>query len=438
MLILLIDAAANFLDFALRCEAAGHEVRVFIGPDKKGDAYPTGNGLIHKVSSWQPHMKWAELVLTSDNVKYLRELDTFRYSGSCTAAIFAPTVAVTDWELERGTGQKVLESAGIECLPSTIFSNYDDAIAFQLANKGTRYVSKPTGDADKALSYVSKSFQDMVFMLEYWKRTQRKKVPFLFQEFTPGIEMAVGGWMGRDGFLSYFLENFEFKKLMPGEIGVNTGEMGTVMKYVTADDSKLAREMLLPVEAELIRNGYTGYIDVSVIIDEDGCAWPLEFTCRPGWPLFQIQQVLHDEPAQWMADACNGRDSFRPFTDVAVGVVIAQPDFPYSNKHNDECCGFPVWGITDSNRYNIHPCEMMLGEALTDKGRVPLMVSAGSYLMVVTGTGKTVEGAREAAYRTVKELEIPNSPIYRNDIGCRLESQLKDLQLLGYALAWEW
>lgn len=438
MKILLIDAQACFLDFAMRCEAAGHEVRVYMGPMKDGSAYPVGNGLLTKVLSWQPSMKWADLVLTSDNLKYLRELDTFRNSKECRAGVFAPTVAVTEWELERGVGQDILEASGIECLPSTVFANYDEAIAFQLKNKDKRYVSKPTGDADKALSYVSKSYKDMVFMLEYWKRTQRKKVPFLFQEFTPGIEMAVGGWMGRDGFLSHFLENFEFKKLMPGEIGVNTGEMGTVMKYVTAEESKLAREMLLPVESELIRQGYTGFIDVSVIISKDGCAWPLEFTCRPGWPLFQIQQVLHPEPCQWMLDACCGIDSFRPYPDIALGVVIAQPDFPYGNKPVKDCCGFPVWGINDKNRYNIHPCEMMLGKALEDKGVEPCMVSAGVYLMVVTGTGSTVESAREAAYKTVKEIEIPNSPIYRNDIGCRLESQLEELQRMGYALAWEW
>jgi len=435
MKILLIDAQACFLDFAMRCEAAGHEVRVFMGPDKDGSAYPVGNGLVTKVADWRPSMKWADLILTSDNIKYTRELDGYRQRG---APLWGPNCECTEWELERGTGQRVLEAHGIPCLPSTVFSTYDEAIAFQLKNKGTRYVSKPTGDADKALSYVSKSFKDMLFMLEYWKRTQKKKVPFLFQEFTPGIEMAVGGWVGRDGFLSQFLENFEFKKLMPGEIGVNTGEMGTAMRYVTAEESKLAQQVLLPLESELIRNGYTGYIDVSVIIDKKGNPWPLEFTSRPGWPLFQIQQALHPDPACWMKDALEGRDTFAPYSDVALGVVVAIPDFPYSRKTRKECCGFPVWGITDKNRYNIHPAEMMLGEAHGEKGLEPMMVSAGDYLLVVTGTAQGVCGAKEKAYKTLKELEVPNSPIYRNDIGCRLEEQLPELQAMGYATAWSW
>src|ERR1017187_4111784 len=128
-----------------------------------------------------------------------------------------------------------------------------------------RYVSKPSGDADKALSYVSKGPADMIFMLQNWKLLGKNKAPFLLQEFTAGIEFAVGGWFGKNGFSQFFLENFEHKKLMNGEIGVNTGEMGTAMKYCTAEESLLAREVLLPLEGALFRAGYTGYIDVSVI-----------------------------------------------------------------------------------------------------------------------------------------------------------------------------
>lgn len=439
MKILLIDAAACFLDYALRCTAAGHEVRVFMGPDKKGNRFPVGDGLITKVTDWQPHMKWADLILTSDNCKYIRELEGFRARGF---PIWGPNLEGTAWELERGTGQRVFEAHGIPCIPSLIFRNYDEAIEHLSANPDKRYVSKPTGDADKALSYVSKSSQDMMFMLEQWKRSQKKKVPFLFQEFVPGIEMAVGGWVGRNGFLSHFLENFEFKKLMPGEIGVNTGEMGTAMRYVTAEQSLLARKVLLPLEAALIRSGYTGYIDVAVIIDKKGNPWPLEFTSRPGWPLFQIQQVLHKDPAQWMLDALQGRDSFEVYPEIAVGVVVAIPDFPYGHLSRKDVCGYPVWGMTDKNRYWIHPCEMMLGEApVLENGKLKkeaMMVTAGDYVLVTTGAGSSVDAAREGAYKHLKELEIPNSPIYRNDIGKRLETQLPELQKLGYATEWKW
>lgn len=282
----------------------------------------------------------------------------------------------------------------------------------------------------------------MLFMLQNWKRRLKKKTPFLFQEFVPGIEMAVGGWVGRNGFSRYFLENFEFKKLMPDEVGVNTGEMGTVMKYCTAEESLLAREVLLPLEAELIRCGYTGYIDVAVIINKKGRPLPLEFTTRPGWPLFQIQQVLHPEMATWMKDLIDGIDSFEPSQDIALGVVIAIPDFPYNKNQRDAATGFPIWGITDSNRYFLHPAEVKLGTApKLENGSLiedAALVTAGSYVMVVSAREPSVSLAQEAAYKRVKSIEISNSPIYRNDIGCRLEDQLPILQSLGYAISWKW
>ena len=437
MKVLIIDVVSCGLDFAMRCEAAGHEVRLWTGNLKGGMRSPVGEGLVKKVESWQGSMNWADLIFLTDNVKQMKELEPYRKRGY---PIFGPSVATANWELERQTGQDVMKAAGIPVIDSVHFSDYEKAKAF-VASSMKRYVSKPSGDADKALSYVSKGPADMIFMLDYWKRAGKNKASFLLQEFVPGIEMAVGGWFGRNGFSDFVLENFEHKKLMNGDIDVNTGEMGTVMKYVHIASSKLAQEVLLPLEGELYRQGYTGFIDVAVIIDKEGNPWPLEFTTRPGWPLFYIQQILHQEPVQWMADMLEGRDSFIPSPEIALGVVIAMPDFPYSTYTNKQTSGFPVWGITDKNRYHIHPASMQLGTApVVEGGKLKdksMMVTAGDYVLITSGSGQTVSQAKKGAYEVAKELEIPNSPMYRTDIGDRLEKQLKELYALGYATEWK-
>ena len=143
-----------------------------------------------------------------------------------------------------------------------------------------------------------------------------------------------------------------------------------------------------------------------------------------------------------MLDSLNGQDTFKPFDDIAIGIVVAMPDFPYSHMTRKEVTGFPVWGITAKNRFNIHPCEMMMGEApVLENGKIktkPMLVTAGDYVVVVTGTASTVCEAKDEAYANLGQLEIPNSPIYRTDIGCRLEKQIPELQSLGYATSWEW
>ena len=104
-------------------------------------------------------------------------------------------------------------------------------------------LSKPSGDVeDKALSYVSKSPADMVYMLERWKKAQKHKSPFILQEFVDGIELAVGGWFGPGGFNEGWCENFEFKKLMPDDLGPATGEQGTVLNLHHAFSSAKIRD----------------------------------------------------------------------------------------------------------------------------------------------------------------------------------------------------
>jgi phosphoribosylamine--glycine ligase len=80
---------------------------------------------------------------------------------------------------------------------------------------------------------------------------------------------------------------------------------------------------------------------------------------------------------------------------------------------------------------------MMMGEAPCDCGgqilTVPLPVTAGDYVLVVSAVGDTVLNAKEKAYRRLKRLSVPNSPMYRNDIGLRLRKQLPLLHKLGYA-----
>ena len=98
---------------------------------------------------------------------------------------------------------------------------------------------------------------------------------------------------------------------MNDDHGPNTGESGTVMRVVKT--SKLAKIMLEPLTDLLEKVGYCGDIDVNCIIDEKGQAWPLEFTCRLGWPAFQLQTALVEgDPVQWLLDLAKGKDS-QPF-----------------------------------------------------------------------------------------------------------------------------
>jgi len=440
MKILIIDASGVCLDFALRCKAYGHQVKAFIRNNKDGSRSMVGDGMIDRVAHWEDHMNWADLIFCTDNTFYIHPMERYRDAGY---PIFGPSIDANRWEQDREHGAAIMERAGIKVIPSKKFSKYDEAIKYVMeTNK--RYVSKPIGDGDKALSYVGKTPADLVFMLQKWKKDNAYKGEFILQEFHKGIEMAVGGWFGLGGFSKHWCENWEFKKLMNWDLGPATGEMGTILRYT--EQSKLADMVLKPLEDYLHGLGYTGYIDVNCIIDDKGTPWPLEFTMRPGWPLFQIQQAVHKgDPAEWMLDMICGKDTLKVSRDIACGVAIAIPDFPYGGLSKKDCSGYPLFNLTEEDVVkNIHLNEVQCGKApIMVDGEVKLnqecYTTAGEYICVVSGTGKTVEDAYTSSYDLIKKkIEIPNSIFYRTDIGKRLDKQLPELHKMGFSLDMEY
>jgi phosphoribosylamine--glycine ligase len=306
----------------------------------------------------------------------------------------------------------------------------------------TYLVSKPSGDADKALSYVADNAAMLVYMLNRWKKNEKyrsdaKQFGFILQEKVKGVEMAVGGWFGPSGWSRYWYENFEYKKLMASDLGPNTGEMGTLSMYVSK--SKLADVALKPMTRALQKMEYCGFIDIAGMIDERGDFWPFEFTMRPGWPTFHNQVATHrGDPAKWMLDLLNGTDSLEVMEDtVCVSVVLAIPDFPYSHLTNKEVSGIPVYNAGDHE--HVHLSEVMLGADVpvqvgASVVRMVHPVTCGDYVAVVTGTGDTITGARRSAYAAVKKIQMPANPFYRPDIGSgRMVKGLPAVQKHGFA-----
>ena len=439
--LLIIDNASNCLDMAMRAQLAGWQVRWYDKTRPDGTPRLAGRGIVEKIDDFnelrRKWIDWADLIYLPDNVYYLDMLEPYRKQGY---PILAPSVAAAELELDRAAGQKAMASVGIPVMESREFHDYDDAIAF--VKKHPQFlVSKPSGDANKALSYVASDPADLCYMLERWKKrpdlkTAARSEGFILQERKYGIEMAVGGWYGPGGWSQWFYENWEYKKLMVEDLGVATGEMGTLSRMVKR--SKLAEQVLLPIAPVLDKLGYVGYIDNNCIIDSDG-PWPMEWTMRDGWPSKHnvTAHVKNDDPIQWMLDLLNRQDTMECTEgEVCVSVLIALPDFPYSKITNKDLCGIPIRGADYME--HIHLSEAMIGEAPTMVGdkvvAMPGLVTCGDYTMVVTGTGDTITSARRSAYSAVKKVKIPNSPFYRTDIGMgRMKKQLPELHKLGYA-----
>lgn len=434
MKVLIVDyyGGDGMLDYALRCQNAGHKVKHAL---KRSDrTIHFGEGLVDIVEDWRPWMRWADLVVLADNTHYLREMDSWRKEG---IPIVGATVESAKWELDRKTGMDIFKKAGIPIPVFKEFSACKEAIKY-VEKEGRGFVAKPCYDeADKNLTYLGRTPEALISMLRRWDKEKRMKGSFILQELVQGVEMAVGGWIGPGGFNDGWLINFEEKKLHCGGLGPSTGEMGTTMQYVRK--SKLADKVLKPLASLIEQTGHIGYVDVNCLIDEKGKAWPLEFTMRNGYPCFNIQQELHPgDPAEWLLDLAEGRDARNvEYDTVAVGVVMAQGDFPSSKLPLKEIAGHPIYGL-DEVSSGVHLAQAMAGMAPHNiDGKIvdtPCVLTAGDYILIACGTGKTVRAARGGAYRVLDKLKVPNGPFWRIDIGKRLSKELDQLHKLGYAV----
>lgn len=438
MRVLCIDSEAMGLDFVLRCAAAGHEVKWYRyeGPKKIRD----GEGMkgFTIVDDWRPHMPWAKdgLIMTTGNWRFIHELDDYRqYHGY---KVFGPTVGSSRLEIQRGIGMDLMKSCDIAIPHYEEFSTLEDAEKF--ARKSDKaYVFKPMGDeTDKSLTYVAKDPADLCGWL---RRRIARGVPLkgkcMLQEKIDMIaELGVSGWFGPDGFLpGKWQIAIEHKKLMNGECGPATGEQGTICQYV--DKDKLARDMLLPLEPALQALGHRGDFAVNCGIGDDGIAYPFEYTARLGWPAFFIQVASHrGDPAQWMRDLLDGKDTLKVRKDVAIGVVLAQPRYPYNSSPAELVEGNPISGVEDAID-DLHLVSVMMGRGCAmEGGKVverPIYQTSGEYVAVATGLGTTIERARKKVYETVKGVCFPNA-MYRTDVGEKVQKALPALHRAGYAL----
>jgi phosphoribosylamine---glycine ligase len=415
------------VDVSMRAMRAGHQCKVFT---RQYDQHkrPVGKGLIDIVSDWRPWMRWADLVFLESNNAYMHEMDRWRREG---CLIIGGNQTSADWEIDRSLGMNVLKKAGIPTPPTKEFVDYDSAIAY-VKRHDRPFASKPSGKCDdKSLSYVAKTPDELVYMLHRWKRKHGKPpFPFVLQDKIEGVEFAVGAWFGPNGFYDGWEENFEHKKLMAGDMGPNTGEMGTVLRYVHR--SKLADKVLKPLESQLEEIGYIGNIDVNCIIDDKGNAWPLEFTTRFGWPTFTIQMELFEwDPIEFLYAFAAGENTSGAYRmdDIAVGIIPVLPPFPSIPRNYDDVVGLPILECPDD--FSVE--EVM--EWPEDRSGIKAQyATAGMILGVANGSGATVREAANKAYKLLKGLRVPASPFWRNDIGQKLKKCLPLIQKHGYAI----
>jgi phosphoribosylamine---glycine ligase len=407
------DLAALYL----RLVEEGHQVKVAI---ENPLCHGTLAGLVERTADWRRELPWIRsagprgVILFENVAKSRGELqDELRRDGF---NVIGGSGYGDRLENDRAYAQRVLSAAGLSIVRNWEFAARAAALAFLDKHPG-RYVLKFNDPAAAVDNYVGRlaDGRDVRAFLGKLSHLEALRSSFVLMEYVEGIEMGVGAYFDGEKFLRPACLDWEHKRFFPGDLGELTGEMGTVVTY---DRSRRFFERTLGrMEALLREHGHCGYVNLNTIVNERGI-WPLEFTCRFGYPGFAILTPLQKTPwGELLAAMVNRSTSaFETHPGFCVGIVLTTPPFPYPRSQVDEPIGLPVLfdgELSAEDRANLHYCELGL-----ENGQ---LVTSGIYgwAMVATGVGDSIGAAQQHANDLADRVLIPNVR-YRRDIGARL------------------
>ncbi|TPG52356.1 phosphoribosylamine--glycine ligase [Roseomonas nepalensis] len=419
MRILAIGPRAYLGDIYLALQREGHEVRVH-AEDPPGDR--AFGGLIDTVPDWRAELDW----VGRDGIVFFERIER----GAVQDALRAQGYRVVGGsafgdrlEGERDFGQAVLREAGLAIAESHPFEHPALALEWLGRNPG-RYVLKHDEVGRNTFVGDHPEGLDLAFML---RRAGEGRV--LLMERIEGVEVGVGAYFDGTAFLRPACIDFEHKRFFPGEMGEMTGEMGTLASYEGAEP--LFAATLDRVAPRLAAAGHVGYVNLNLMVNERG-VWPLEFTCRFGNPGFAVLAALQaDGWGDLMARMAMPREPRRFATTPgwSVAIVLTVPPFPDHRATAEPSEDPPVFFLrppegAEQDSYHFVDMRREDGQLL---GR-----RRSGHLMIVTGTGPTIEAAQAAARARAGNVVAPELR-WRSDIGDRfLGGERERLRALGW------
>ena len=407
MRILGVTETCDLGSLYLRLLAEGHNVRVSISEPL---AAGTMAGLVPRTEDWRAELEWvrsagSEGLVLFEAVGFGGLQDQLRQQGF---NVIGGSALGDRLESDRAYALDLLSTQGIRIAPTREFTSPDEALA-DLAANPRRCVFKRSASAGETFVGTFADGRDVIAFVS--SVSPNEQAPFVLMDHVAGIETGIGAYFNGQRFLEPACLDWEHKRFVADDMGELTGEMGTVATFDGYE--RLFEATLKPLEPLLRDARHVGYVNLNSIINEEGI-WPLEFTCRFGYPGFAVLEPL--QAIGWSglfrAMIAGAPDRFEHRPGFSLAVVLTTPPFPYSRYEIAERVGMPLL-VGDIPEEHLH-----LGEVGSDG---PGLVTSGLYgwTAVVTGTGATIEEAMAQAYRHAGEVQTPNLR-YRLDIGQKL------------------
>lgn len=356
-------------------------------------------------------------VVTPDDPLVLGVVDALTEVG---VPCFGPNKKAAIIEGSKAFSKNLMKKYGIPTAKYEVFNDQNLAIEYLKTQKAP-IVVKADGLAlgkgvlicatiEEAIEAVNSIMGDKVF--------GASGDNIVIEEFLEGPEVSVLSFT--DGkTLVPMVSSMDHKRALTGDLGLNTGGMGTVAPnpyYTEEIEKECIEKIFLPTVKAMNEEGRTfkGCLYFGLMLTKDGPK-VIEYNCRFGDPETQVVlPLLKGDLLDIMMATTNGtltKDMVEFEEGSACCVIMASKGYPEKYEKGYEII------IDDSVKNSVY----VAGAKLNDNK----IVTNGGRVLGVIGKNETLKGAIEKAYENVKKVKFDNA-YFRTDIGQRALKATKE------------
>ncbi|MCL6632220.1 MAG: phosphoribosylamine--glycine ligase [Alicyclobacillus herbarius] len=352
---------------------------------------------------------------------------------------FGPTEAAAQLETSKAFAKSLMQKAGVPTAAHRTFTDAKAAKAY-IREQGAPIVVKADGLAAGKGVTVAKTVAEACRAVDEMMEGGRFGAA--------GRRVVVESFLaGREASLMFFIDESavvpmiparDHKRIGEGDTGPNTGGMGAYAPLPDADSRALAEEVerriVRPTLAVLAEQGiqYRGVLYVGLMLTAEG-PQVVEFNVRFGDPEAEVVLPLLASDLLEIAWAVSeGRladiDIAWHSEQAAVCVVLAAAGYPDSPRKGDVielpgAAGRPRAGVLDASANAETTSAGLVGASAGVSYTIfhagtrqdgDTLKTAGGRVLTVTGVGKTLAEARDAAYAGADGVQFAGKYLRRD------------------------
>ncbi len=327
--------------------------------------------------------------------------------------VFGPSQAAAQIESSKGFALNLMKEAGVPCPEFASVGDEANANAYIKDHPGPLVVKADGLAAGKGVLLCddSKQARAAVKLCMSNRAFAEAGDTVVLEEYLSGPEVSVFAFCDGES-LSPLVAACDYKRLEDGNLGPNTGGMGSFAQpdfWTPELAAQVEQTIMRPVLRAMAERGspYKGVLYAGLMLTESGPK-VLEFNCRLGDPETQVvMPLLASDPLELMLACAEGtldKVQVKWETKNYVGVVMVSGGYPDQYE-----TGFEISGLDEDG-----PEGTMVFHAGTKLG-AGLPLTAGGRVLTVVGGGDNIESARKRAYSRLENISFKGAK-WRRDI----------------------